>query len=148
MNLSSWNWQQVVRTHMSGRLWCSWHWLTYHHPNKLKMRWVSDFMSSSTDTQKYHASNFNYRSRVSFSYHIFSSGLVIVTAKNQVKTPWGFSEGERGGGAERSSSATQLKVIESDCHRGRVRFPSAISCYWKTSCALGIPGVLVSSFSI
>ena len=40
--------------------------------------------------QKYHALNFNYHLRGSSSYHIFSRGLVIVTAQNQVITPWGF----------------------------------------------------------
>lgn len=47
------------------------------------------------NAHKYHASNFSYRPRVSSSFQISSSGLVIVTAKNQVKTPWGFIERER-----------------------------------------------------
>lgn len=41
-------------------------------------------------TQKYHASYFDYHLRGSFSHPIFSSGLEILTAQNQVKTPRGF----------------------------------------------------------
>lgn len=41
-------------------------------------------------TQKYHASSFNFHLKGLFFYHISSSGLVILTAQNQVKTPWGF----------------------------------------------------------
>lgn len=41
MNQSSLNLRQLVRTNKSGRLWSSWHLLTNHYLNKVKMRWVT-----------------------------------------------------------------------------------------------------------
>ncbi len=53
---------------------------------------VSCTLTAHEHRQTHHAPNLNYHPRVPPSCQFFSSGLVIVTAKNQVKTPWGPTE--------------------------------------------------------
>lgn len=122
INRSSLNWQQMVHTNKCGRPWSNWHWSTHHHLSTMKMRWVT----YSTETHKYctvPCCKFQLSSQGLFlHFDIFSSGLVKVTVENQVKTQ------------------REREVIASHCHRGRVRCPSAMRCYWKTSCASDAPG--------
>lgn len=94
-------------------------------------------------TEKYHALNFNYHLRSSLSCHIFSSGLEILTAQNQVKSPLGFWRNR-----ESSSDGRRLKVIESRCHMGRGDGSPSLKLLLENILRLMYPGALGSSISI